>query len=78
MTDIVERLNHLGADSVGNYGMPIAVEAAEAIEFLRQQLAECQALNLKLRGDIASYIAMDQGEDAAANYVASYIAWQRN
>jgi hypothetical protein len=37
---------------------------------LRQQLAECQAKVQKYRGDIASYIAMEQGESAAANYLA--------
>jgi hypothetical protein len=37
---------------------------------LVEQLAECQAKVQKYRGDIASYIAMEQGEDAAANYLA--------
>jgi hypothetical protein len=32
MNDIVERLRKLGTDSVGNYGMPIATEAAGEIE----------------------------------------------
>lgn len=41
------------------------------IERHTKQLAECQAWEHKYRGDIASYIAMEQGEDAAANYLAS-------
>ena len=40
------------------------------VKRIEQQLAECQAKVQKYRGDIASYIAMEQGEDAAANYLA--------
>ena len=37
MSDLVERLRALGQDSVGNYGMPVAIEAADEIERLRAE-----------------------------------------
>ncbi len=40
MNDIVERLRKLGTDSVGNYGMPIATEAADEIERVRAELED--------------------------------------
>ena len=87
MTDIVERLRDPKLDHDCLHRMV----AADTIESLRQQLAECRADRFELgnnitivaavlaecrakaqkyRGDIASYIAMEQGEDAAANYLA--------
>jgi uncharacterized protein YukE len=47
------------------------LNATYEFESLSKQLAECQAKVQKYRGDIASYIAMEQGEDAAANYIAN-------
>lgn len=43
MADLVERLKKLGTDSVGNYGMPIAKEAAYEIDTLRARVKELEA-----------------------------------
>lgn len=46
MKDLIKRLQKLGRDSAGNYGMPIATEAADALE---QQAAVIEQMRDALR-----------------------------
>jgi hypothetical protein len=52
MNDIVKRLRKLGTDSVGNYGMPIATEAADEIERLQANWDGCADTCSRLHKEI--------------------------
>lgn len=75
MSDIVERLRKLGGDTVGNYGMPIAHEAADEIESLRQQLATTVRL---LAGSQAREQEILHEANEWADAATNGIQWLRN
>jgi len=71
---LLQRLERLGQDGVGNYGMPICAEAAAE---LRRLVAENEALKLTVALQKASYergikIGMEAEREACADICAQH------